>query len=95
MFLSSGDDLDYKLNITDSSNPEKSLVYLENELIDQDVFLASLSNDVTIEVTGKVIHSKYYNHLKKSCSAQTFGLIKMGWFLAEQLVLQVKTRDLK
>ena len=58
--------MDYKLNITDSSNPEKSLVYLENEFIDQDIFLATRTNDVTIEVTGKVIHPKYYKHLKKA-----------------------------
>ena len=84
IFILPGDvDLDYKLNITDSSNPEKSLVYLENELIDQDIFLATRTNDVTIEVTGKVIHPKYYKHLKKSCSAQPFGQIRMGWFLAE------------
>ena len=75
--------MDYTLNITDSSNPEKSLVYLENELIDQNIFLASLSNDVTIEVTGKVVHLMYYKNLKKSCSAQPFGLIKMARFLAE------------
>ena len=66
-------DLDYKLNITDSSNPEKSLVYFENELIDQDIFLASLSNDVTIEVTGKIIHPKYYKHLKKAAQHSYLG----------------------
>ena len=60
--------MDYKLNITDSSNPEKSLVYLENEFIDQDIFLATRTNDVTIEVTGKVIHPKYFKHLKKLLS---------------------------
>ena len=76
IFILPGDvDLDYKLNITDSSNPEKSLVYLENELIDQDIFLASLSNDVTIEVTGKVIHPKYYKHLKKAAKHSHLGRI--------------------
>ena len=72
-FLLSGDDLDYKLNITDSSNPEKSLVYLENEFIDQDIFLATRTNDVTIEVTGKVIHPKYYKHLKKAAQHSHLG----------------------
>ena len=65
--------MDYTLNIIDSSNPEKSLVYLENELIDQNIFLASLSNDVTIEVTGKVIHPKYYKHLKKAAQLSRLG----------------------
>ena len=65
--------MDYTLNIIDSSNPEKSLVYLENELIDQNIFLASLSNDVTIEVTGKVIHPKYYKHLKKAAQHSDLG----------------------
>ena len=40
----------------------------------------------------KVIHPKYYKHFKEDAQhKQSFGQIKMGWFLADQLVHQVKT----
>ena len=33
-------------------------------------------------LSGKVIHPKYYKHLKKGAHQSHFGIQKMGWFLA-------------
>ena len=39
---------------------------------------------VSIVVVGKVIHPKYYKHLKKGAyQSQKIGRQKMGWFLAD------------
>ena len=35
------------------------------------------------ELTGKVIHPKYYKHLKKGAHQSHLGRQKMGWFLAD------------
>ena len=36
----------------------------------------------TIESMGKVIHPKYYKHLKKGAHQSHLDKQKMGWFLA-------------
>ena len=40
----------------------------------------------------KVIHPKYYKHLKKGAHQRHLGRQKMGWFLADQPVHQVKLK---
>ena len=51
-------------------------------------FLDQIFNLEIFQSINKVIHPKYYKHLKKSCSAQPFGQIRMSQFLAEQLAFQ-------
>ena len=41
---------------------------------------------IKIDETGKVIHPKYYKHLKKGAHQSHLGRPKMGWFLADQPV---------
>ena len=40
----------------------------------------------------KVIHLKFYKHLKKGAHQSHLGRHKMGWLLADQPVLQVKLK---
>jgi hypothetical protein len=35
------------------------------------------------QAAGKVIHPKYYKHLKKGAHQSHLGRQKMGWFLAD------------
>ena len=42
-----------------------------------------------IKYYTKVIHPKYYKHLKKGAHQSHLGRQKMGWFLADQPVHQV------
>ena len=41
---------------------------------------------------SKVIHPKYYKHLKKGAHQSHLGIQKMGWFLADYPVHQVKLK---
>jgi hypothetical protein len=41
---------------------------------------------------GKVIHPKYYKHLKKGAHQSHLGRQKMGWFLADQVRLKYGTK---
>jgi hypothetical protein len=38
---------------------------------------------VEFQAQGKVIHLKYYKHLKKGTHQSHLGRQKMGWFLAD------------
>ena len=43
----------------------------------------SASSNLKSEVTLKVIHPKYYKHLKKGAHQSHLGRQKMGWFLVD------------
>ena len=43
----------------------------------------ALEMGADIVVTGKVIHPKYYKHLKKGVHQSHLGRQKIGWFLAD------------
>ena len=55
MFYCKIGNLNYELIIEDASKPDTSLVHLENEIIEKDIFLASYSNDLTIKVSASLI----------------------------------------
>ena len=53
-----------------------------------------MSMKFSLSAPAKFIHPKYYKHLKKGDHQSHLGRQKMGWFLADKPVHQVKLRYL-
>ena len=52
----------------------------------------SMSDNKCIRMSAKVIHPKYYKHLKKGAHQNHLDRQKMGWFLADLPANQVKLK---
>ena len=86
-----------KLQFSLLCNHNHGLLYLPHllfiELVSVGCYI-STDNLVTpkIYTNSKVIHPKHYKHLKKGALQSHLGRQKMGWFLADLPVHQVKLK---
>ena len=68
----------------------KGVLYAEFFVLFYKIEWRELGNPAVVRV--KVIHPKYYKHLEKGAHQSQLGRQKMGWFLADWPVHQVKLK---